>query len=265
MVQLFLSIRFLDIIDILLVAFLLYQLYMLVKGTAAFNIILGVFMFYIAWFLVRAMNMELLSNILGQFISVGVIVLVVVFQKEIRKALLLLGTRYGVNSNLNIESLFLKHRRKPAKRPYVLDLVMACENMSQTKTGALIVLTNSVELNEYVETGDLLDAKISSQILESIFFKNSPLHDGAVIIQSGRIISARCILPVTDKNLSKKLGLRHRAAMGMCEITDAEVIVVSEETGRISYFFQDKIHENITPVQLSHLVNDRKIDDKEEE
>jgi len=232
---LFITLTVWDILDILLVATLLYQLYKLIKGTVAINIFAGLFTFYLFWLIVRAFNMELLSSILGQFIGVGVIALIIVFQQEVRRFLLLVGTKYNFNKSWSFEDLF-KFQGKSIKDESVEAILESCKNMSETKTGALIVLSKNSELYNYARTGVIIKSKISSEMMESIFFKNSPLHDGGMIIAENKILAARCILPVSDsRTLPGSLGLRHRAALGMSQNTDAHVIIVSEETGNISY------------------------------
>jgi len=254
-IQLFFTIRILDIIDILLVAFLIYELFMLVKGTAAFNIMMGIFIFYITWIIVKGLNMELLGSIMGQVIGVGVLALIVVFQQEIRKVFLLLGTRYNLFSkNISIDKLFTREHIQMSEE-LLAELLDACESMSQQRIGALIVIRSKAELKEYVETGEQINARISSAIIETIFFKNSPLHDGAVIVNGTMLEAARCVLPVTDKRLvNAKLGLRHRAAIGMSQATDAGVIIVSEETGAISFALAGDLYEDINIQELPSLL-----------
>lgn len=248
----FISIKLTDVIDILLVAFLLYELYNLLKGTAATNILLGILAVFFAWRLVNLLQMELLSEILGAFISVGFIALIVVFQPEIRQFLLLIGTpRFMAKTRSRV--WFLNFNLKKPLNLEVDMIVTACRKMSANKTGALIILAKSNELRQYVETGQIIDSQISGELLMNIFFKNSPLHDGAVIIINNRIKSARCILPVSgNKKISVTLGLRHRAAVGVTERTDAIAVVVSEETGEVSYVKKGVI---IQSVNLSHLKN----------
>lgn len=255
MIQLFFTIRILDVVDILLVAFLIYELFMLVKGTAAFNIMMGIFIFYITWIIVKGLNMELLGSIMGQVIGVGVLALIVVFQQEIRKVFLLLGTRYNLfNKNMSIDKLFTREHIQMSEE-LLSELLDACESMSQQRIGALIVIRSKAELKEYVETGELINARISSALVETIFFKNSPLHDGAVIINGNTLEAARCVLPVTDKRMvNAKLGLRHRAAIGMSQATDAGVIIVSEETGAISYALAGDLYEDISLQELPALL-----------
>lgn len=256
MMTAFITIRILDILDVLLVAFMLYKIYMAIKGTVAFNIFMGIFIFYITWIIIKGLNMELMGNILGQVMAAGVVALVVVFQQEIRKMFLTLGTHYKINTGLTLENLFSKNEKGMASET-IREIVTACERMGRAKTGALIVLTNKAELNEYIDTGEKLDAVVSMALLETIFFKNSPLHDGGVIVQGNIIRAARCILPVSNKKLKNvQLGLRHRAALGMSMATDAQIIIVSEETGRISYSFNGKLKENVNPIELTRLIEE---------
>lgn len=232
---LFITLAIWDILDILLVAVLLYQLYKLIRGTVAINIFAGIFTFYLIWLIVRALNMELLSSILGQFIGVGVIALIIVFQQEIRRFLLLIGTKYNFNKSWKFEDLF-KFQGKNIKDESIDSIIVACKKMSNTKTGALIVLAKNSELYNYARTGVIMKAKISSDLIESIFFKNSPLHDGGMIISENKILAARCILPVSDSTkIPGNMGLRHRAALGMTQNSDAHVVIVSEETGNLTY------------------------------
>jgi diadenylate cyclase len=250
----FLQIRLLDIIDIFLVAILLYQLYLLIRGTGALNIFLGILSIYLIWWLVRVFEMELLTAILGQFISVGVLALIIVFQPEIRKFLLLIGTRSFINKGSRNFFKRIWQFDEPIKLN-ISPIVNSCQRFSENRTGALIVITKENDLGFFVETGELIEARISEQLLENIFFKNSPLHDGAVIITSNRIKAARCVLPVSDnKNIPSNLGLRHRAAAGITEQSDAITIVVSEQNGRISVAKEGEIKRNLKPVQLKEFL-----------
>ena len=250
----FITIRFLDILDILLVAFLLYQLYRLIKGTVAFNIVIGLFSLYLFWLIVRALNMELLGTIMGQFIGVGILALIVVFHPEIRKFLLFIGTNYNVNRVLSLDKIFGATKTKTINHQQISNLVDACVSMGKSKTGALIVIAGKSELNEQINTGEKINAKISSSLIKTIFFKNSPLHDGAIIINGNRIIAAGCILPLTQKELDKALGLRHRAAVGMTENSDSICIVVSEERGYISISENGEIKRRVSKESLTaHL------------
>lgn len=249
---LFITIRILDVVDILLVAVLLYQMYRLIKGTVAFNIFIGFFLVYVFWLLVKAMNMELLGTLMGQFIGVGVLALVVVFQQEIRHFLLLIGTNYQLSRTFGLEKLFNLEKTKLATNQQIKEIVRACDNLARSKTGALIVIPHKIELKEIIRSGEKINARISSALLETIFFKNTPLHDGAVVVVGNRIAAARCILPLTEKpDLDPGLGLRHRAALGISEVTDAMAIVVSEERGSISLAIKGELMYKISLVQLA--------------
>lgn len=249
---LFITIRVWDVVDILLVAALLYQMYKLLKGTVAFSISIGFFLVYVTWLLVKAMNMELLGTLIGQFIGVGVLALVVVFQPEIRRFLLLIGTNYQMSRSLGLEKLFNLDKPKSATEQQIKEIIRACDNLTRSKTGALIVVAYKNELKDIIRSGEKMNARISSSLLETIFFKNTPLHDGAVIVVGNRIAAARCILPLTERNdLAPNLGLRHRAALGVSETTDALAIVVSEESGSISLAIQGELIHAISLIQLT--------------
>jgi len=254
MISTFITIRILDIIDIFLVAILLYQVYRLIKGTVAINIFMGIFALYLFWLVVKALNMELLGSILGQIIGVGVIALIIVFQQEIRKFLLIIGTRYVSKDRFSLEN-FLRVNAKTNLKAPIEPIVAACKNMSRTKTGALIVITRKSELTAITEGGDILDANVSSRLIESIFFKNNPLHDGAVIIVGNKIHAARCVLPISENiYLPAKFGTRHRAALGTTEKTDALVAVVSEQTGEISLANSGEIKTKLKPEELKEIL-----------
>lgn len=254
MLTAFITIRFLDILDILLVAFLLYQIYNLIRGTTAINIFIAIFLLYLLWLIVKALNMDLLSSILGQVIGVGVIALIIVFQQEIRRFLLIISTRYLTNRKFSFDKLF-SFGEKETSEVDIDSIVIACSNMSSFKTGALIAISKRSDLLSFIRTGDIINADTSSRLLESIFFKNSPLHDGAVIIKKDRIAAARCILPTTERiNLPAHFGMRHRAALGISEKTDAVVVIVSEETGAISFAKHDNIETNIGPNRLRQIL-----------
>lgn len=244
MLTLFIHIRILDLLDIFFVAVLLFTLYKLLKGTAAINIFVGIVAIFILWKVTDALKMQLLSDILGAFISVGIIALIVIFQPEIRQFLLALGTpsflgKYGKRF------AFISSWFDTSFETDTDPVVVACQHMSNMKQGALIIITRQNELQQIVNTGVLVDAEISGPLVENIFFKNSPLHDGAMIITQNRIKSAGCVLPVSKKKLPRYAGLRHRAAIGMTEISDAIAIIVSEETGFISYSTHGNIRHNI--------------------
>ena len=233
MIDLFIQIRVVDIIDITLVAALLYGLYSLLKGTNATSIFLGIVSIWLIWQVVKALQMELLSSILGAFVSVGFIALIIIFQPEIRRFLFTIGTQARKNK---LSEKFHLFRVNSSNILNVDALAQACLNMSDIKQGALIIVTKKNQLDDIALTGVNINAEISSPLIENIFFKNSPLHDGAMIISNNRIRSARCILPVTKKtDIPGHYGLRHRAAIGITEENDCFVLVVSEETGNISF------------------------------
>ena len=251
----FIKIHFLDLIDILLVALLIYQLYRLVRKTNAMSIFAGILMIYLLWIVVRVLNMELLSMILGQIIGVGMIALIILFQPEIRKFLFLLGERYG-RRNKFLRKLFFPNAAV-GKGEWTEEVIAACVHMAKTLTGALIVIRRNSEIDEYTEQGVILNAEISGELLENIFFKNSPLHDGAVVIENERIRAARCILPVSERtNIPSYYGTRHRAALGMSETTDAVILVVSEERGQISFVANGRVVGNVQEGRLHELLND---------
>lgn len=250
----FLHIRFLDILDILLVAFLLYQLYSITKGTAAMRILIGIFAIYLGWLLVKAMKMELLGSIMGQVIGVGMIALIVVFQQEIRQFLLILGNKYIKGGKFNI---FTNSKFQAGYSTVNIDrITQAAQEMAQTKTGALIVISRDASLRTFAEHGIILNADVSVQLLKSIFYKDAPLHDGAVLVEKNKIYAAKCILPVSaNPALPPEYGLRHRSALGISEITDTIVVVVSEQTGTISVARGGKIYKMTHPDRLSKLIS----------
>ncbi|MFY9153283.1 MAG: diadenylate cyclase CdaA [Prolixibacteraceae bacterium] len=249
---LFITIKVLDVVDILMVAFLLYQMYRLIKGTVAFSIFIGVFFVYVGWLLVKALNMELLGTLMGQFIGVGVLALIVVFQPEIRRFLLYIGTNYQISQSFGLEKLFHAETVKPAGNQQIKEIVRACDNLARSKTGALIVIPHKSELKEITRSGERINSRISSALVETIFFKNTPLHDGALVIVGNRIVAARCILPLTERqDIDPNLGLRHRAALGVSEVTDSLAIIVSEEKGTISLAVKGELLHKISLVQLT--------------
>ena len=246
----FVPFTFIDFIDIILVAAIMFWIYRATRGTNAPYIISGIIMIYLMWVVVRTLNMELLSNILGQFVSVGVIALIIVFQPEIRRFLQMIGMR---QKRFNfIARIF--NRNDNTSVTIIAPIVQACREMFAHKTGALIVIGRQSDLRLITEGGIAIDAKISTPLLENIFFKNAPLHDGAVVIEGDRIVAAKCILPVTQSDVPKSYGTRHRAAIGMSEISDAIILVVSEETGGISIAHGGTIHRDIAPDQLANLL-----------
>ena len=228
----FLEVSWVDVIDIALVSVLLYQIYKLIRGSIAVNIFLGIMALYLIYLIVRAAQMELLATILGQFMGVGVLAMIILFQPEIRKFLLVIGR--GTEFRENIFKSISNWRNSYHDDFDIHQVIEAAKTLKATKTGALIVFSTDVELKFYIETGDPLNAEISKRLLIAIFNKSSPLHDGAVIIHKGRIKAARCILPVSENDhLPTHFGLRHRAAVGMSENTDTLVLAISEETGRL--------------------------------
>lgn len=231
----FLDFTFIDILDILLVATLLYYIYKLLKGTVAINIFIGIALVVLIWKITQALQMEMLSSLLGTLISLGAIAILIVFQPEVRKFLLMIGSTNFTNKKNFLRQLKFLNTEVVHTSMDVETIVTACESMASSKTGALIVLERTHNLDFVKPTGDKMNAEISLPILESIFYKNSPLHDGAIIIKENFIIATRIILPLSTKTLPTRFGLRHRAAIGITEKTDALCLIVSEETGKLSY------------------------------
>ena len=232
----FIPFTFIDLIDIVSVAAIMYWIYRMTKGTNAPYILSGIIAIYLLWVVVRTLNMELLSTILGQLISVGAIALIIVFQPELRRFLQMIGMR---SKHFNfITRIFSSSEDKV--QTDVAPIVMACREMAAAKTGAL--------------GGIAVDAKVSTALLQNIFFKNAPLHDGAVLIESDRVVAAKCILPVTQSDVPKSYGTRHRAAIGMSEISDAVIVVVSEETGGISVAQGGQLRRDIEPARLQQTL-----------
>ncbi|MGD1848692.1 MAG: diadenylate cyclase CdaA [Salibacteraceae bacterium] len=239
----FITLGWQDVVDILLVAVLIYQLYIVIRGTVAIRIFLGIFAIYLFWKLVEALQMNLLSEILGQFIGVGVIALIIVFQQELRKFLLLVGTT-GFSEKGWLNRLINWKRNDRPSNLDIEELTRAVTRMAEDHCGALIIISRFTALDMYTSGGKKLNALLSADLLESIFFKNSPLHDGAVLIDGNTILSASNVLPVSERsNLPGRLGMRHRAAIGITENTDGLAIVVSEETGHISLVSRGKLQE----------------------
>lgn len=256
----FIQIGFLDVIDIVLVAVLIYQVYQMVRGTIAIRIFLGIFTIYLFWKIVEALHMELLSEILGQFIGVGVIVLIIVFQQELRNFLLMIGNTNFLNQGMFKGNIFHFGKKEGEEFPLNIDeIARACVNMSETKTGALIIISYGHDIDIYLGSGEIINARVSSALIESIFWKNTPLHDGAVLIRDNTILAARCVLPVSEnRDLSASLGMRHRAAMGVSEQSSAISLIVSEQTGAISTIKDGKLQQNISRgnliFHLKHLL-----------
>ena len=249
-----------DLIDIFLVATMLYYIYRLMRESRSLNVFIGILVFIITWlFVSRIMQMKLLGSILDKLVSVGVIVLIVLFQDEIRKFLYNLGAHQRVKAIkrfFNKKELDKEAGRREAMIT-VIPIVMAVINMSKGKVGALIIVEREMSLDDIVATGDNIDANINQQLIENIFFKNAPLHDGAMIVKGKRIRAAGCILPVShDLSIPKELGLRHRAAMGISQETDALAIVVSEETGGISVAIKGEFKLHMTAEELEIFLTD---------
>ncbi|PQJ71885.1 MULTISPECIES: diadenylate cyclase CdaA [Polaribacter] len=231
----FIEFSLLDVLDILLVATLLYYIYKLLKGTVAINIVIGIAFIFLIWKITQALKMEMLSGILGYLLSGGVIALIIVFQQEIRKFLLMIGTTNFTNKRSFLKQL--KFLQTEISSDVDTEIILeSCKNLSKTKTGVLIVIERTNSLDFLINTGDRMNAVVNDAILQSIFYKNSPLHDGALIIRDNYIVATRVILPVSDSTkIPSRFGLRHRAAIGVSEKTDAVCLLVSEETGEISY------------------------------
>lgn len=244
-----------DIIDILLVALLLFYLYKTMKKTGSGTIFMGVLSFIVVWILASEIfDMRLTGTILDKFMSIGLIVLVILFQDQIKRFLIDLGSQ---DKWRFLRRLF-QHQDEERKKnlDYIMPVVYACMSMSKSKTGALIVFQRNVPLMDYEKTGDIIDANINTRLIENIFFKNSPLHDGAMIISRRRIASAGCILPVShDMHIPKELGLRHRAALGMSQVTDAICVIVSEETGHISMARDGSFKVRLSAPDLEHALS----------
>ena len=248
-----------DAIDISLVAIILYQTYRIMKGTGALNVFIGVLSFVIFWFLVtHVFEMELLGLILNSIMSLVPILLIVIFQEEIRRFFFMLGTnRNNHHFFKKIASIFGGKEDK-VDDLVVIQVVTACQKMSKHKVGALIVMERDAALENYIEIGETINADVNARLIENIFFKNSPLHDGAMIISGNKIKAAGCILPVSHShNIPKQLGLRHRAALGITEKTDAVAIVVSEETGRLAVAENGKLKLRLTPEELENILSNK--------
>ncbi|MCI6209317.1 MAG: diadenylate cyclase CdaA [Prevotellaceae bacterium] len=243
-----------DIIDIVLVALILYYLYRLMKESRSLNVFIGIMVFVLVWlFVSQVLEMRLLGSILDKLVSVGVIGLIVLFQEEIRKFLYSLGAHHRVRALARMFSSGKKDDKEDKET--IMPIVMACMDMARNKVGALIVVERAIKLDDIVDTGDIIDANINQRLIENIFFKNSPLHDGAMVIADKRIKAAGCILPVSHShNIPKELGLRHRAALGISQDSDAIAIVCSEETGRISVAIKGDFRLRLSAEELEGLL-----------
>ncbi|WP_256012942.1 diadenylate cyclase CdaA [Desertivirga xinjiangensis] len=252
----FLHLRFLDFVDIILVAFIIYYVYNLIRGTIALNILLGLIIIYLVFLVTKQLEMHLLSQLLGGFVSVGVLALIIVFQQEIRRFLLLIGKNASLHRNRLWKTFFASKKEVEQNSAISLKpIIDACKYMQVTRTGALIVFAKYFDEQYYQNSGEPMDALISKRLIESIFQKNSPLHDGAVVISDGKIRCASCILPLTDnEKLPPHFGLRHRAGIGISEMSDAVAVIVSEETGTISYAKQGRVKMNLNAEDLEKLL-----------
>lgn len=252
-----LDFSFKDVLDILIVALLLYYIYKLMKESGTINIFYGVMAFIIVWVVASEIfSMRLIGTILDKFMSIGLLILVILFQDQIKRFLVDLGSQ----KRWRFFRLFFRHHNKSAEvnqlRNNVMPIVYACMSMSKSKTGALIVIAQQIPLDSFEKSGDIIDAKINTRLIENIFFKNSPLHDGAMIIDNNRIVAAGCILPVShDENIPRSLGLRHRSALGISQATDAAAIIVSEETGNISIAYKGHLYIKLTSAELEHRLS----------
>jgi len=253
----FFNIRLLDVIDIFLVAIILYYIYSLIRGTIAVNILIGLGLIYVIYIIVRQSNMHLLTEIFGGFISVGSIALIVVFQQEIRRFLIHIGKNISVRRKNFLWSVFVnKKAAQNDNRARLKPIIDACRSMSKSHTGALLVFSKYFDEEYYQSSGEYLDAQLSKRLLESIFQKHSPLHDGAVVIVDFKIKTASCVLPLSDsEDLPLHFGLRHRAAIGVTEVSDAVAVIVSEETGEISFAKDGNVNMNIGHEELEELLN----------
>lgn len=244
-----------DIIDILIVAVMLYYLYRLMKSSGTLSLFYGVLAFIVIWVIsFEIFDLRLTGTIVDKFMSIGLIVLVIIFQDQIKRFLIDIGERGNWR---RIRSLFKHEKTDTRMHKEIMNVVYACMSMSKSKTGALIVFQRKMPLTDYTKTGDEIDADVNVRLIENIFFKNSPLHDGAMIIVNHRIASVGCILPVShDMNIPKNLGLRHRAALGMSQVTDAVCIIVSEETGGISVARNGELQVKVSAIDLENILSE---------
>ena len=242
-----------DFIDILLVAFLLDYTYKLMKASGSINVFAGILVFILIWLVVsQVLEMRLLGSIFDKLVSVGVLALIILFQDEIRRFLLTLGSHKRASA---LVRFLTGNKKESVEKADIMPIVMACLNMGKQKVGALIVMEKNIPLDDIVRTGDVIDANINQRLIENIFFKNSPLHDGAMVISHKRIKAAGCILPVSHSlDIPKELGLRHRAALGVSQETDAYAIIVSEETGGISVAHRGEFHLRLTAEELERIL-----------
>ena len=255
-----LLVRFTDILDVIIIAFLVYKLLDLVKSTRAENILKGVVIFLLALWLSEIFHLNGIAYILGNMVQVGILALLILCQPEIRQILEKLGSR-----NIRLLRAFTPAQQQTELEKAIDQTVIACSEMSKTKTGVLIVFERHILLDDMVRSGTTLDAAVSSELLKNIFFVKAPMHDGAVIIRHGRILGAGCMLPLSKNvNLSRDLGMRHRAGIGMSENSDAVVVIVSEETGSISVAVGGMLKRHLMPETLSKLLRNELMPQPEE-
>ncbi len=248
-----------DILDIVLVAILLYQLFILLKKSGALSVFMGIISFLIVWYLVsKVFKMELMGGLFDRVVSVGTFALIVLFQEEIRRFFARLGSKRQWAFNRFLKKVFGNEDATAERTDYnIVQIVLACSNISKLGSGALIVLARKNNLDAQIVTGEQIDATINSRLIENIFFKNSPLHDGAMIIRDDRIVAASCVIPVSkNQQIPKRLGLRHRSALGITEQSDAIAIIVSEESGRISYAFNGELTLNVKAEGLERFLSE---------
>jgi len=251
----FLKLTVIDVIDILLVAIIIYYIYNLIRGTIAVNIFIGFMLIYLLYFVTSKLEMKLLSGMLGSFVSVGIIALIIVFQQEFRRFLLSIGKNISLKNKIWLELVFGKEELEKNNLAKIKPIIDACKNMKKTRTGALIVFAKYFDQDVF-NSGEAIDSRISKRLLESIFQKHSPIHDGAVVIAENRIKVAGCILPLTENDkLPPQFGLRHRAGIGVTESSECTALIISEETGEISYAHQGKVKMNISFTDLERLLN----------
>ncbi len=243
-----------DIIDILIAATLLYGIYKTMKESGTLNIFVGVLAFIILWVIVyKILDMKVIGTIMDKFINIGLLILVILFQDQIKRFLVELGS----NKRWKLfRKVFSRKRDKDSQKQWIIPIVYACMSMSKSKTGALIVIQQEVSLENYERTGDMIEARINTRLIENIFFKNSPLHDGALIVAGDKLSAAGCIMPVShDTSLPRYLGLRHRAALGIAQASDAIAVVVSEETGNISLAHKGRLYTKLNSTDLEHRLS----------
>lgn len=252
---LWLTFGFKDAIDIIIIALLLYYIYVVLVKSAKKSLLYGIFALLLVLFIARQMNMLMLGSIIDNFVGLGAVALVVIFKDEIRKFLFSLGSSQRWRRARSF--LFGENKNEPNEQRYVAPIVLASMNMAKKKCGALIAIQQEMDLSQYIHTGELFTADVNARLIENIFFKNSPLHDGAMIISGGKIVAAGCILPVSNsENLDKDYGLRHRSALGLSQETDAKVIIISEERGKISFAQNGIIRKDITIEELQKAIQE---------